>query len=288
MSTLTVPDSPFQSIINFRDVGQTINHLTGKSILQEGRLFRSARPDEASPKDKQSLVRTHCPSPKTRRQTLQLISHPAEQHQRRQASPDPRRPVPRNQPQRRGLRASPVMETQLAELDVSTALLLSESRPSELISASQKTPLLHAHRPPNGRYLYPQHSSDEPTGPGGSRTGHAFAQPLGGFADLPDSSFFGRVSCSGTLYAGIPHAAISADYVASEEKLLPEREERLEEIKAVGFREEFAGCPEGFAESVIVFLENGWGGVEEYLEGIGIDKKLLEQVKRNLIEDKST
>ena len=90
------------------------------------------------------------------------------------------------------------------------------------------------------------------------------------------------------LLCSIPHAAISADYVASEEKLLPEREERLEEIKAVGFREEFAGCPEGFAESVIVFLENGWGGVEEYLEGIGIDKKLLEQVKRNLIEDKST
>ena len=59
-----VPESPLPSILNFRDVGQTVNRLRGsklvlpwmlrngevykaelshRSVLQEGRLFRSAR-----------------------------------------------------------------------------------------------------------------------------------------------------------------------------------------------------------------------------------------------------
>lgn len=52
-----VPSSPFKSILNFRDVGQAMNCLQSDVFFREGRLYRSARPDEASIEDRDSLVR---------------------------------------------------------------------------------------------------------------------------------------------------------------------------------------------------------------------------------------
>ncbi|RAL06754.1 putative tyrosine/serine protein phosphatase [Aspergillus homomorphus CBS 101889] len=49
-------DRPFDNIINFRDVGQTINHLLGRRVVKEGLLFRSARLDDASERDKRRLI----------------------------------------------------------------------------------------------------------------------------------------------------------------------------------------------------------------------------------------
>lgn len=51
-----VPSTPLPSILNFRDVGETINKLQGTHILREGLIYRSARPDEASPSDRSALV----------------------------------------------------------------------------------------------------------------------------------------------------------------------------------------------------------------------------------------
>ncbi|OQD70065.1 hypothetical protein PENDEC_c027G01538 [Penicillium decumbens] len=49
-------DRPFDNIINFRDVGRSINHFCGAQILKEGVLFRSARLDDASERDKRRLA----------------------------------------------------------------------------------------------------------------------------------------------------------------------------------------------------------------------------------------
>ncbi|OJJ70767.1 hypothetical protein ASPBRDRAFT_45015 [Aspergillus brasiliensis CBS 101740] len=53
---LDSPGGPFDNILNFRDVGRTINQLVGKRVLKEGILFRSARLDDASERDKRRLV----------------------------------------------------------------------------------------------------------------------------------------------------------------------------------------------------------------------------------------
>ncbi|KAI2623298.1 tyrosine/serine protein phosphatase [Hypoxylon sp. NC1633] len=45
----------FDNIINFRDVGKTVNDYLGRKIVREGVLYRSARPDEASPADRRKL-----------------------------------------------------------------------------------------------------------------------------------------------------------------------------------------------------------------------------------------
>ncbi|RAH83381.1 hypothetical protein BO86DRAFT_408649 [Aspergillus japonicus CBS 114.51] len=49
-------DRPFDNIINFRDVGRTVNQLLGRRVIKEGVLFRSARLDEASERDKRRLT----------------------------------------------------------------------------------------------------------------------------------------------------------------------------------------------------------------------------------------
>ncbi|KAI7053828.1 hypothetical protein KC327_g18649 [Hortaea werneckii] len=48
---------PFERILNFRDVGDFVNgQTTGRGYLQTGKLYRSARPDGATPRDRDRLV----------------------------------------------------------------------------------------------------------------------------------------------------------------------------------------------------------------------------------------
>lgn len=51
-------DGGFQALLNFRDVAATVNAHQSRRLLREGLLYRSARPDEATPADRQRL-RTH-------------------------------------------------------------------------------------------------------------------------------------------------------------------------------------------------------------------------------------
>lgn len=57
-STPTLHDGGFYQILNFRDVGATINARLDRKLLREGLLFRSARPDEATMADRDRL-QTH-------------------------------------------------------------------------------------------------------------------------------------------------------------------------------------------------------------------------------------
>lgn len=85
------------------------------------------------------------------------------------------------------------------------------------------------------------------------------------------------------LLCKIPVSAIAADYRASERELVPEREVRVRELTAMGLGEEFAGCPDGFVESVVGFLEGTYGGIGKYLEAIGVREEVEGAVRRNLM-----
>ena len=50
-----VLDGGFSSVLNFRDVAATVNAHTQRRLLRPGLLFRSARPDEATPLDRDRL-----------------------------------------------------------------------------------------------------------------------------------------------------------------------------------------------------------------------------------------
>ena len=85
------------------------------------------------------------------------------------------------------------------------------------------------------------------------------------------------------LLCEIPVNAIAADYRASERELVPERKERVTELTAMGLGEEFAGCPEGFVECVVDFLDETHGGIEKYLEAIGVGEGGKGAVRSSLI-----
>ncbi|MCJ1387817.1 hypothetical protein MMC18_000660 [Xylographa bjoerkii] len=89
------------------------------------------------------------------------------------------------------------------------------------------------------------------------------------------------------LLCWVPVGAIDKDYRASERELVPELEARLEELRAIGLGDDFAECPKGFVETVLWWLADRWGGVEGYLEGVGVGPEMREQVRANLrVEDR--
>lgn len=84
------------------------------------------------------------------------------------------------------------------------------------------------------------------------------------------------------LLLDIPLPAVTDDYVKSEKELLPEREERLKEIRSIGLSEDFAGCPPGWCEKMVTHLNTKYGGVRKYCEGIGFKKEEQAELARIL------
>ncbi|KAM3075632.1 hypothetical protein ACMFMG_007767 [Clarireedia jacksonii] len=70
----------------------------------------------------------------------------------------------------------------------------------------------------------------------------------------------------------IPLDAISYDYCMSEEKLLPERENRLKEINEIGLSDDFASCPADFIQRIHEYLIKDYGSVGNYLTSIGFSE----------------
>lgn len=87
------------------------------------------------------------------------------------------------------------------------------------------------------------------------------------------------------LLAGesVPVAAIVDDYVRSELELVPEFEERMREIRALGLGEEYTRCPPGFVDAMMQYLREKYGGVVGYLAGIGIDEEMQESIRQKLL-----
>jgi protein tyrosine/serine phosphatase len=85
------------------------------------------------------------------------------------------------------------------------------------------------------------------------------------------------------LLAGtVPTDAMIDDYSRSEMELVPEFEERMEEIRAIGLDEEYTRCPDGFVGRTVEFLER-YGGVRGYLEKIGIGLEMQERIRGKFV-----
>ncbi|EER42704.1 tyrosine/serine protein phosphatase [Histoplasma capsulatum H143] len=135
-------------------------------------------------------------------------------------------------------------------------------------------------------------NAGEGLGGGGARYGHVEGDipKLGPDADTapapaadPDT---GTSTGTGTQTATspqIPLSAIASDYQTSEGELLPELQERLAEMRAMGMPEEYATCPDGFTEDVVRFLEEGYGGIRGYLRAVGVDDGVVERVRGLLV-----
>jgi protein-tyrosine phosphatase len=85
------------------------------------------------------------------------------------------------------------------------------------------------------------------------------------------------------LLCGIDLAAITSDYIRSEAELEPEKEERIKEINSIGLDETFAQCPPDFCEQMQHHLAAKHSGVGSYLRSIGVSDEQQEAVRALLL-----
>ncbi|KAL9099969.1 MAG: hypothetical protein Q9163_004595 [Psora crenata] len=299
MSTLAppmVPSSPLNSVLNFRDVGATINTLVPKSrpLLETALLYRSARPDEATPPDRRALTTVY--GIKTIIDLRSRTEH-VEQAKKRGANVRSAALVATNV----DAAAEPVRMPGVRYLDISlngnafSRNLLWQLRWASLIRLMS---LMAA----GYRLEAISIAGKEVMAPRGLvGLAHDTLDFCRGeirriFLVLAEQTNYpilihctqgkdrtGLVVLLVLLLLELPIEAITADYVASQRELEPEKTERLKEISSIGLGEEFAGCPADFVEKVKEYIEEKHGGIKSYLDGCGVDHQMRERIRSKIL-----
>ncbi|KAI1391178.1 tyrosine/serine protein phosphatase [Hypoxylon trugodes] len=269
----------FDNIINFRDVGKTVNDYLGRRLLQESVLYRSARPDDASPADRKKLkeelgVKTIV--------DLRSKTEHIKQAQKRQADRSKTPAVLQTNAafaepvQIPGLRYREVQVTGrrferflLSQLSwwnyfkliflfilgyrMQAVSLLGREvmQPLGLVGLSLST--MDASGPEIVEAL---RTLTTPSSPpvlvhctqGKDRTGLIIALAL--------------------MTLGVPTDAIAHDYLLSQEGLKVEQESRLVEIREIGLSAEWASTPPDFVERLEDHLRTKYGGINGFLSSV--------------------
>jgi len=283
---------PFDNILNFRDVGKTINGFLSEKRIAEGRVFRSARPDDATLSDRQRLKAEY--GIKTI-MDLRTVTEHANQAAKREGDLKIPALVQSNQ-----ALAEPVQIPGMNYMEVNIngkgfersllwqlsawsftklVALMAVGRRMEAISILGREVMQ-----PRGLIGLGYDSMDH--------CGPEIAEALRAYTDLENYGILahctqgkdrtGLVIALILFLLDIPISAISFDYIASEEELLPERESRLKEIRSIGLTEDFAGCPKDWIEKMQEHLNDKYGGIEKYCESTGFGKMEQEKLRQVL------
>lgn len=84
------------------------------------------------------------------------------------------------------------------------------------------------------------------------------------------------------LACGVPAGAVQHDYHLSDEKLGSEMAGRLREIREMGLGEDFGRTAPGFVSGVVRHLEERYGGLQQYLDGIGFGSEERARLSQRL------
>ncbi|KAF2715996.1 hypothetical protein K431DRAFT_289786 [Polychaeton citri CBS 116435] len=288
----------FEHILNFRDATQTTNarHPSSQQFIR-GRLYRSARPDEATQSDKSSLLNAYkfksIIDLRTDSEHLeQTNKHAASSKHREQVSTspltepsDPARPlrIPGIKYFDISLNGSAYRRALIKQLTwgqtAKLAGLYVTGYRKEAISVLGTNVMA-----PRGLVGLARDSLI-----------HSQAEVKEVFDVLADDANYpilvhctqgkdrtGLVVLLVLLLLGAPLEAIEEDYVMSERELAPEREEKLNEVRSIGLPDEFAGCPKHWVEEVARFIQEEFGGVERYLEKCGVGVEVRHKVRQVL------
>ncbi|KIW50925.1 hypothetical protein PV05_09702 [Exophiala xenobiotica] len=282
----------FDNLLNFRDVGAHINSIVGTEVLKTGFLFRSARPDECSPSDRDQLVNKfkintiidlrskteHINAAKKRSeidfasQSAAIPSVDQDVAQSYQISSIRYAKINLNG---KGFERHLIWQlkyTSLAKL----VFLMALGYRTEGISVL-------------GRELMQPRGL---TGLGIDTLDHSGPEVKQVFDVLADQNTWPvMVNCTQgkdrtgiiillvLLLCDIDVEAIAKDYVRSEPELEPEKAARMEEISSIGLDESFAGCPPDFCERILQHLKSSYGGLHDYLGKIGVNQSQQERIR---------
>ncbi|PWY76192.1 putative tyrosine/serine protein phosphatase [Aspergillus heteromorphus CBS 117.55] len=291
---LDSPDRPFDNIINFRDVGRTINQLVGKRVLKEGLLFRSARLDDASERDKRPTAIFLLPLLLFFSFLLLLLLLPSS-NSNISTNNIHLIDLPHVQRALISLTGKAFERTLLWRLDwwnffKVLALAAVGYRTDAVTIVGQQV------MSPRGLIGLGIDTLDSSFG--------EMRDLFDLFATLPAAA---GDSASAATYPVIVHCtqgkdrtgliifllllivgtvpvdAMTADYVRSEGELLVEAEERMKEIRVLGLSEDYTKCPGGFTREIHAHLDTRYGGVEGYLAQVGVSAAKLERIRSVLM-----
>lgn len=84
------------------------------------------------------------------------------------------------------------------------------------------------------------------------------------------------------LLLEVDAVAIQEDYLRSVQGLAADLEQRLQAVKSIGLSEEFAGCPKDWPEKVSRYIEEQEGGIRQCLRNCGVSEEQLESISKTL------
>jgi len=281
MATTTSPPGAIKldNILNFRDVGTAINTLTSTSTLNPHLLYRSARPDTASPTDAQTLTNTL-----GIKSVIDLRSKTEHIEQARKTSNTPSK-IPTltyHEISFNGTAFSLALVRRLSWSSLSRlAYLYTRGYRTDAISILGREVMA-----PRGL-----------VGLGIDSLAYCTAEVKACFEVLSrEESYPVLVHCTQgkdrtglivllvCLLCGADERAIERDYIVSEGELEVEKEGRLKEIHSIGLTDEFAGCPSDWTHKMIVHINEQYGGVEKYLLRCGVMRDTQAKVKAILVK----
>ena len=287
----------FDNILNFRDVGSSINDFTKNESLREGLLYRSARPDTATSNDRNLLLSTyHIRTVIDLRSKTEHMN--AAKKQSNTASLPPAVPGSQSTSTTSAPLKIPNIDYKYFSLNgpgFERALLwqLSWSSRIKLIGLMALGYRDDAIQILGREVMKPRGL----TGLGMDTLDHSQREIKQVFDVLANESGYpvmvhctqgkdrtGLIVLLALLLCGVRQDAIRKDYVMSEKELESEKEERLVEIKKVGLDESFAGCPDSFVDKIVQHINQRYGGVENYLTKIGVGKVVQQKVREILMQ----
>ncbi|KAI0201303.1 tyrosine/serine protein phosphatase [Astrocystis sublimbata] len=269
----------FENILNFRDVGKTVNDELGRKLVREGVLYRSARPDDATLGDRKRLteqlsIRTVIDLRSKTEHLAQVEKRQADlkipallQSNAALAEPMQIPGLTYHEVQVTGKRLERALLRQLSwwpfikliflyifGYRVQAIRIMGEQvmQPLGLVGLSLVT--LDESQPEIAEALRVLIS------PSSTST-------LVHCTQGKDPT--GMIIVLVLLILGVPTSAIEHDYLLSQPGLEPERKERVAEMMNIGLTPAWGDCPADLVQRVEGHLDVRYGGVEGYLDAIG-------------------
>lgn len=285
----------FEQILNFRDVGTTIDSLSSISKLKEGVLFRSARPDIATEQDRIKLksdfgIKTIIDL-RSKTEHINATKKYSDAAALAQLGGIPSSNSAITTPLKiSGIRYA---EISLTGKSFERALLWKMSwaqigKLAGLMALGYRTEGISV----LGKNVMQPHGL---VGLGKDTldySGKEIKEVLDILAD--EQSYPVLVHCTqgkdrtglvillALLLCGIDVKTISQDYVKSEKELEPEMKQRLEEIASIGLDSTFAGCPSDFVEKIVAYIDERYAGIQSYLISVGVDEEQQWRIRTHL------
>lgn len=300
----------FQQILNFRDVGASINALSGQEILKEGLFFRSGLPDNATPAD-QSRLATEC-----RLKTVVDLRTDSElvQQTRNTASKIPSAPIAEPRDPAKALRLPGVGYRYINVNGSAYSRALIKQLPYRHVAKLAALYVL-GYRNQAISILGPVMAKRGLIGLAEDSLVYSTAEIKAIFDILSEESNYpllvhctqgkdrtGLVVLLVTLLLAAPVSAIERDYMMSESELTSERyacveewssccrrctdsdyrQARLVQIRVIGLPDDFAGCAPGWATAVAGWIDENYGDVRAYLLRCGVSEEQQVRIRAML------